>query len=160
MATIESDVDRISHLAHGSTTGPANIHVAARRRVDSLTVVADAAAGDTRSSDMILYPAASKGVSAYLMPHAALTESDTLYATVTLELYTAAGAESAALATFTTKKAASGGSGSWVAGTPITFSSFAGDAIAAGYWVGLKVEKASTGTALPACSLVIVTDLT
>lgn len=89
------------------------------------------------------------------VPDAALTASDTVYATLTVAQRNAAGTSvNASFGVVTTKTSGSGGSGNWTAFVPVALT-LAGSALAAGDILTIAIAKASTGTAVPAGSLQI-----
>lgn len=85
-----------------------------------------------------------------------LTASDTLFRTITVSKRTAGGSP-VTIATGTTKTAASGGTGNWVAWTPVVIPTVAGATLAASDSVSVAITHASTGTAVPASVLEIFT---
>lgn len=84
----------------------------------------------------------------------ALTASDTLFVTITINKRTAAGSP-VVIASVTTKTTGSGGSGNWVAWTPVNIPVVAGATVAAGDIITIAITHASTGTAVPVSVLEI-----
>ncbi len=90
----------------------------------------------------------------WLTPNAALTSSDTVYATITISLYRAASLIGV-VGTITTKTTGGGGTGDWVALTQIPFVAGPQLVMQAGDNLVVAIAKASTGTAVPICSMQI-----
>lgn len=115
---------------------------------------ADAAAGTvTAEHTFFRAPAAVIIKAIRYVPDAALTASDTLFATLTVAQRNAAGTSvNASFGTALTKVTA--GTGNWTAfvAVPLTL---AGSALAAGDILTIAIAKASTGTIVPAGSLEI-----
>lgn len=88
----------------------------------------------------------------------ALTASDTLFVTFTLNKRTAAGSP-VVIASGTTKTSGSGGTGSWVAWTPVSIPVVAGAAVAPGDVITLAITHASSGTAVPVSVLELFTSV-
>lgn len=90
-----------------------------------------------------------------VIPSAAVTASDSVYATLTLSYDDGAGGSKTTVAVQTTK--ITGGSGDWVAevGVPITITA-ANALVPSGKQLTMSKAFASTGTVIPAGSLVIV----
>jgi hypothetical protein len=88
-------------------------------------------------------------VSAVLFPYGALTANDTDYVTVRLKTNDGAGGADVILGEFTSKTAASGGSGNWLAGRAIKFPAFRRRRIEAGRPLILEFIKAGAGVATP-----------
>ncbi len=84
----------------------------------------------------------------YFTPHAALTANDTDYATLSL-VYDAGPGTDVVVATRTTQ--ITGGSGDWVADTPVALTITAANAVVpAGKNLMFKITKAGSGVAVPA----------
>jgi hypothetical protein len=90
-------------------------------------------------------PYAVRVKGAKLVPTRALTEDDTDYATVTLGSNDGAGGSVTSIVAVTTKKAASGGTGSWTAGTAIALTATPATTISEGAYVRAAVTKAGSG---------------
>ena len=83
---------------------------------------------------------------AKLLPRRALTADDSDYGTVTVGYNDGAGGSVTSLQAITTKKAGSGGTGDWVAGTAIALASIdSADTVAAGQYLRAAVTKAASG---------------
>jgi hypothetical protein len=91
-------------------------------------------------------PYAFRCVTAKLLPRRALTADDTNYGTITVGFNDGAGGSVTTLQAVTTKKAASGGTGNWVAGTAIALSSIdAADVVTTATYLRAAVTKAGSG---------------
>lgn len=113
---------------------------------------ADAAAGTAASFG--LDPSTDfqvKFTSVRFTPGAALTSDDTNYATVSLVYNDGAGGGDTVVASATTKTSGSGGTGSWVADTPVVIPITAANAVVpAGKNLQFKVAKTASGVVVPA----------
>lgn len=137
--------------------GAAATQVARRR---SVRLAVDAAGKDLTERVVFAVPSgAASGItitSVTYVPSASMTASDTLYETLTVKKYDAAGANGATVATRTTKTSGSGGSGSWTAFVGVTLTLTAANAtVVAGGAVTFAYAKTSTGTDVPIGSLEI-----
>jgi hypothetical protein len=90
--------------------------------------------------------------SVLISPSAALTASDTNYATITVSKRTAGGSP-VTIATATTKTSGGGGTGSWAAWTNVTIPAVAGAFVTPGDVITVSTAKASSGVVLPALTL-------
>lgn len=146
--TKKASVAKLSHLAHGETTGPADIDELNRTRVLRIGYGLEAAAGNTTELTLGIMEDAVELVSAKYIPGNALTANDTNYATLTLGSADGAGGAVTAFDAFTTK--ITGGSGDWVQGVPETFTIVTStDTLTEGQALVVDIAKAAAGVAIP-----------
>jgi hypothetical protein len=137
--------DNPPQLVASQSAGPADI-VNALRKVSITLPYLDAAASDVGVSMFGPLPYAFRCVTAKLLPRRALTADDTNYGTITVGFNDGAGGSVTTLQAVTTKKAASGGTGNWVAGTAIALSSIdAADVVTTATYLRAAVTKAGSG---------------
>jgi len=118
-----------------------------------LKIAADAAASTaTAETAFARLTAAGTIVGAYYSPSAALTASDTDYATLTLKIRDGEGGAAATVATLVTNVAG----GSWVAFTPKSLGTLTNAAGAANSVLTLTITKAGSGVAVPAGVLTVI----
>lgn len=116
---------------------------------------ADTAAG-TLTAEHAFYRAASAMTikAVRYVPDAALTASDTVYATITVDRRNADGTNPVQVAQVLTK--VTGGSGNWTQWVAVALTlTGANVGLAAGQILTVSIAKASTGTIVPAGQLVI-----
>jgi hypothetical protein len=119
------------------------------------TIPADAAASTTTAETLIgRVPHGCTVTSIKLTGGAALTASDTVYATITVYARDTNGANQVTVATIVTKITA--GTGNWTAFKPVTWTTVANGALLADWVLSYAVAKASTGTQLPETQLDVV----
>jgi hypothetical protein len=132
-------------LVAAETAGPADI-VNALRKVTIELPYMDAAAANVGVAMFGPLPYAFRCVTAKLIPRRALTADDTDYGTVTVGFNDGAGGSVTTLEAVTTKKAVSGGTGNWVAGTAIALSSIdRADVVTTATYLRAAVTKANSG---------------
>ncbi len=142
--------------AQGST-GPARNLI--RRTYILRKGAADSMASDTTAytaADQIRMRTAGRILGANIQPLSTLTAHDTTYATVSVEKGDGAGGAGVVMASQTTK--ITGGSGNWAAGATeaMTISAtIANTRYPIGAVLGFSIAKASTGVAVPACTISI-----
>lgn len=121
------------------------------------TIAADAAASTTTAETLIgRVPHACTVSAIKLTGGAALTASDTTYATITIYARDTAGANQVTIATIVTKTTGSSGTGNWTAFKPVTWTTIANGSLPADYVLSYAVAKASTGTQLPETQIDVV----
>lgn len=125
----------------------------AATEVKSVAVAAITAGSDSAPAEMSMGALGAAtgitiGSASYLTP-GTLTANDTNYVTITVYKRTAGGA-GVAIAQATTKTSASGGTGNWVAFTPVTIQAIAGAFVSAGDAVTATIVHTAGGVAVPA----------
>lgn len=152
------------YAAHGTSGGlvPPSISAAdwgqfRKKYVHFLKPIADAAAGSSYEWPMFHNPWSSTLTitNVTIIPFAALTAHDTNYKTVAVKRRVAAGAATT-VASVTTK--ITGGTGDWVALTPITLtlSSTAADLVLPTLGdLTFALTHAASGVAVPVCSVTV-----
>jgi hypothetical protein len=133
---------------------PELLRSATIREACFVKAAADGAAS-TATAETAFYraPVAGTIIAAYFTPSAALTASDTDYATLSLAKRDGAGGSSAAVASKATNTA---GSGSWTAFVPVSLGTISNAALAAGNVLTLAIAKAGSGVAVPSGQLTVV----
>lgn len=93
-----------------------------------------------------------------ITPASALAASDTVFVTVTIAKRTAGGA-AVPVIVGTSKTVPGGGTGSWVAWTPVQMPANAGAAVAAGDILTVTIAGTGGGQNVPPCTIEIFTKL-
>ena len=115
---------------------------------------ADGAAGTATAETLFArVPRAGRILAAYFCPSAALTASDTDYATLALAKRDGAGGGSSSVASKATTTA---GSGNWTAFVPVSLGTISNGTLAAGNVLTLAISKAGNGVAVPSGTLVVL----
>lgn len=96
----------------------------------------------------------------FVQPLGSLTASDSVYATISLWYDNGAGGADTLIKAIETKLSASGGTGSWTAGTLIAVHPTQAVLIPAGSQLLTSIAKASTGTIVPISRYFLVGRLT
>ena len=86
-------------------------------------------------------------------PAAAVTASDTNYATITVSRRDSNGSNQVTVVSETTQTAGSGGSGSWTAFSGVSLGSLSNTALTAGQKVTIAITKSGVGVSLPILSV-------
>jgi hypothetical protein len=89
----------------------------------------------------------------FVEPSAAVTASDTNYATVLVSRRDASGGNRATIVSATTRTSGSGGTGSWTAFGRVSLGSLSNTSLAEGQKVTIEVLKAGLGVALPVLAI-------
>lgn len=124
---------------------------------------ADAMATDTTAytaADQTYMPSAGRILGAWIQPQATLTAHDTNYATVNVVSADNAAGAAVVMASQTTK--ITGGSGNWAVGIKEALtvtSTVAERSFAKGAVLGFSIAKASSGVAVPICSITVLVEL-
>lgn len=160
MSGITDLVSFVQGLTHLVGTTPSSTQSAAtqalRKRRFAMRIT-DAAAGTTDTTYYLMnIPVAGTITAISVIPGAALTADDTNYKTLTFGTNNGAGGAVTTVAAQTTK--ATGGSGSWVAGTKLTIAlsaTIANRSFAAGSQFQLAITHAGSGVAEPIYTVVV-----
>lgn len=165
MTRIASGLSKVDGSNSGDYDGsvPKAARQLIRRAFKLYKPAADSMATDTTAytaADQTYMPAAGRILGAWIQPQSTLTAHDTNYATVNVVSADNAAGSAVVMASQTTK--ITGGSGNWAAGVKeaLTVTSTEADRhFDKGDVLSFSIAKASSGVAVPICSITVYVEL-
>ena len=113
--------------------------------------------GSTATSERVVFtvPANITITDVFVEPAAAVTASDTAYATITVSRRDATGGGKVTVASRTTQTSGSGGGGNWTAFGTVSLGSLTNTSLTEGQKLTIEITKTGLGVALPILSVQI-----